>query len=112
MKKIEAVIRSSKFLEVKEALKKMGILFFTYTDVKGVGNQPSEKAVYRGVEYDLGFIARTKLEIVVSEKVDEVIKCIADTCKTGELGDGKIFVYDIEDCVRIRTGERGIPALQ
>ncbi|MCU0417248.1 MAG: P-II family nitrogen regulator [Cytophagaceae bacterium] len=112
MKKIEAVIRASKFFEVKEALKKMGILFFTYSDVKGVGNQAPEKAVYRGVEYDLGSIARIKMEIVVSEKVDEVIKCIVETCKTGELGDGKIFVYDIEDCVRIRTGERGIPALQ
>jgi nitrogen regulatory protein P-II 1 len=112
MKKIEAVIRTSKFFQVKEALNKMGILFFTYMDVKGVGNQATEKAVYRGVEYDLGSIARTKLEIVVSEKVDEVIKCIVDACKTGELGDGKIFVSNVEECVRIRTGERGIPALQ
>ena len=112
MKKIEALIRTSKFLELKEALHKMAIQFFTYSDVKGVGHQVTEKASYRGVQYDLGYIARTQLEIIVSEKVDEVINCIVDTCKTGELGDGKIFVSNIEECVRIRTGERGVPALQ
>lgn len=112
MKKIEAIIRTSKFTPVKEALHKCGIDFFTFEDVKGVGNQKSEKTVYRGHEYDLGSIARTKLTIVAPiEKADEIINAILASAKTGEIGDGKIFISSIEQAIRIRSGETNSAAL-
>src|SRR5687768_15041760 len=97
MKKIEAIIRTSHFNQVKESLHRCGIDFFTFEDVKGVGNQKTEKTVYRGQEYDLGSIARTKLTIVATnEKVDEIINSILTSARTGEIGDGKIFVSNID----------------
>jgi nitrogen regulatory protein P-II 1 len=113
MKKIEAIIRTSKFYEVKDALHKIGIDFFTYGDVKGVGNQRSEKAMYRGTEYDLGSIARTKLEIVVSADnyLQAAIDAILTVGSTGEIGDGKIFISNIEQVIRIRDGKKDVSAI-
>ena len=112
MKKIEAIIRTSRFNQVKEALHKCGIDFFTFEDVKGVGNQKTEKTVYRGQEYDLGSIARTKLTIVATEeKVDEILNSILTSARTGEIGDGKIFISNIDEVIRIRSGEKNAAAL-
>jgi len=110
MKKIEAIIRTSKFNEVKEALHAVGVDFFSFMDVKGVGHQKKE-AVYRGHIYDVGAIARTKLEIIISEKLEEVVKSIIEAGRTGEIGDGKIFVYDVLEVHKIRTGETDVEAL-
>lgn len=112
MKKIEAIIRTSHFYQVKEALHKSGIDFFTFEDVKGVGNQKSEKTTYRGTEYDLGSIARTKLTIITTpDKVDEIVNCVMSSARTGEIGDGKIFISTIDEAIRIRSGERNASAL-
>jgi nitrogen regulatory protein P-II 1 len=111
MKKIEATIRSSKFDEVQEALHNIGVDYFTYMEVKGVGKQKSE-VFYRGAHYDMGSIPRIMLDIVVpEEKVDQVVECILKAAKTGEIGDGKIFIYDVEKVIRIRSGEVGKAAL-
>jgi nitrogen regulatory protein P-II 1 len=112
MKKIEAIIRTSHFMPVKESLHKCGIDFFTFEDLKGVGNQKTEKTVYRGHQYDLGSIARTKLTIVTTDdRVDEIINTILGSARTGEIGDGKIFVSAVEEVIRIRSGERDSAAL-
>lgn len=112
MKKVEAIIRTSHFPKVKEALHSIGIDFFTFEDVKGVGNQKSEKTVYRGHEYDLGSIARTKITIVSpDDKVDVIIQSVLTSAKTGEIGDGKVFISNIEEAYRIRSGEKGNSAL-
>jgi len=112
MKKIEAIIRSSHFYQVKEALHKIGIDFFTFEDVKGVGNQKTEKTVYRGTEYDLGSIARTKITLVTNnDKVDAIIDCVMTSARTGEIGDGKIFVSSVDSAYRIRSGEKDSSAL-
>lgn len=106
MKKVEAIIRSSKFKQVREALLKAGVGFFTYWEVKGSGHQKGEHMVYRGTAYDIGYIARIQLEILVSEdKVEKVIETIIEAAKTGEMGDGKIVVSAVEHVRRIRTGE-------
>jgi nitrogen regulatory protein P-II 1 len=111
MKKIEATIRSSKLDEVQDSLHNIGVDYFTYMEVKGVGKQKSE-VFYRGAHYDMGSIPRIMLEIVVpEEKVDAIVDCIIKAAKTGEIGDGKIFVYDVEKVIRIRTGELGQAAL-
>jgi nitrogen regulatory protein P-II 1 len=111
MKKIEAIIRKTKFDEVKEALNEVGIDFFSYWDVRGIG-QARQERVYRGVVYDTSSIERTKLSIIVRDKnVDKTVKAILDTARTGEIGDGKIFVVDIQQSYRIRTGESGDEAL-
>ncbi|GET19855.1 P-II family nitrogen regulator [Prolixibacter denitrificans] len=111
MKKIEAIIRKTKFDEVTEALKEVGIDFFSYWDVRGIG-QARQERVYRGVVYDTSSIERTKLSIIVRDKnLDKTIKAILETARTGEIGDGKIFVVDIQQSYRIRTGESGDEAL-
>lgn len=111
MKKIEAIIRKTKFDEVKEALKEVGIDFFSYWDVRGIG-QARQERVYRGVVYDTSSIERTKFSIIVRDKnVDKTVKAILETAQTGEIGDGKIFVVDIQQAYRIRTGETGDEAL-
>ena len=111
MKKIEAIVRKSKFEEVKEALYQAGIEFFSFWDVRGVG-QAREGRVYRGIIYDTGTIERTKLEIIVRDKnVDKTVQAILGSAKTGEIGDGKIFIIPIEESYRIRTGERGDESL-
>ena len=107
MKKIEAIIRKSKYRVVKEALHEVGVNFFSYWDVTGIGNE-KEGHVYRGVAYSTSDIQRRHIAIVVNDDFEEVtIKAILSASSTGEVGDGKIFVSDINECYRIRTGEKG-----
>lgn len=111
MKKIEAIIRKTKFEEVKEALHEAGIEFFSFWDVRGVG-QAREGRVYRGIIYDTSTIERTKISIIVRNKnIDKTIQAILTSARTGEIGDGKIFVLPIDDSYRIRTGEHGDESL-
>ncbi len=112
MKKVEAIIRSSKFEDVRDALGKIGIHFFTFMEVKGYGHQKGDHITYRGAAYDIGYIARLKLEILVSEeKLEHTIETICKAAQTGEIGDGKITVSNIEHVVRIRTGEKDAEAI-
>jgi nitrogen regulatory protein P-II 1 len=107
MKKIEAIIRKSKFSDVKKALHLVGVNFFTYWDVTGLGNE-KQGHVYRGVSYSTSDIQRRHLSIVVNDDFEEItIKTILETASTGQVGDGKIFVSDINEAYRIRTGEKG-----
>lgn len=107
MKKIEAVIRKSKFSDVKTALHDVGVNFFSYWDVTGLGNQ-KESHIYRGISYSTSDIQRRYLSIVVNDNFEEVtIKAILDSASSGSVGDGKIFVSHIEEAYRIRTGEKG-----
>ena len=111
MKKIEVVIRKTKFDEVKEALKEAGIEFFTFWEVRGVG-QSHESRVYRGIAYDTSTIERMLITFYCREKfLDGAVKAILSSARTGEIGDGKIFISDITDAYRIRTGERGDKAM-
>lgn len=113
MKKIEAIIRTSKFEEVKEALNEAGIDFFTYADVTGVGNEIHKGELsYRGTVYDTGYIQRQLLTIVVRDiNAQKTVDAVLKSAKTGEIGDGKIFVSTIDDSYRIRTGEKGDTSL-
>jgi nitrogen regulatory protein P-II 1 len=111
MKKIEVVIRKSKFDEVREALNKASIEFFTFWEVRGVG-KATEERVYRGIAYDTSTIERILITFYCREKfLDGAIKAILESAKTGEVGDGKIFISEITDAYRIRTGERGDKAM-
>lgn len=111
MKKIEAIIRKTKFEEVKDALYEAGIEFFSFWDVRGVG-QAREGRMYRGVTYDTSSIERIKLSIIVRDKnVEKTIKAVLSSARTGEIGDGKIFIIPIEESYRIRTGEKGDESL-
>lgn len=111
MKKIEAIIRKSKFNEVKEALHKVDIEFFSYWDVTGIGKE-KEGHVYRGTVYETSFIQRRMISFVVRDHyLDPAIEAILASAQTGELGDGKIFISDMNDAIRIRNGERGGEAL-
>ena len=112
MKKIEAIIKPFKLDAVKDGLTKIGIKGLTVTEVKGFGRQRGHKEVYRGAEYQIDFVSKIKIEIVLdSDQVAEAIKVIQQTAKTGEIGDGKIFVLPVEEAIRIRTGETGIEAI-
>jgi len=112
MRKIEAVIKPFKLDEVKEALHEIGIQGMTVTEVKGFGRQKGHTELYRGAEYVVDFLPKIKIEIAVSdEMVDKVVEAIVSAANTGRIGDGKIFVLPLEDCVRIRTGERGGEAI-
>ena len=107
MKKVEAIIRKSKFSNVKKALHEVGVNFFSYWDVTGLGNE-KEGHVYRGVSYSTSDIQRRYLSIVVNDGLEEVtIKAILAAASTGEVGDGKIFVSQVDEVYRIRTGEKG-----
>ncbi|MCI6521923.1 MAG: P-II family nitrogen regulator [Parabacteroides sp.] len=111
MKKIEAIIRKSRFEEVKEALLAADIEWFSYYDVRGIGKSRQAR-VYRGVMYDTSSIERILINIVVRNKnVEKTVQAILKAAQTGEIGDGRIFVIPIEDAIRIRTGERGDIAL-
>jgi nitrogen regulatory protein P-II 1 len=111
MKKVEAIIRKSKFDDVKEALSDVGIDFFSFWDVRGVGKARQER-IYRGIKYDTGTIERTKLSIIVRDKnVEKTVLAIMKAARTGEIGDGKIFIIDIKESYRIRTGESGDESL-
>ncbi len=112
MKKIEAIIKPFKLDEVKDALNEIGVQGMTVTEVKGFGRQKGHVELYRGAEYDIAFIPKIKVEIVVGDATaPRVISVIEEKAKTGKIGDGKIFVFAIEDIVRIRTGERGEAAI-
>jgi nitrogen regulatory protein P-II 1 len=112
MKKIEAIIRPFKLDEVKEALTEVGIKGLTITEVRGYGRQKGHTETYRGSEYRIEFIPKIKIEVVVDASISEkVIDAILKAAKTGQVGDGKIFVYDVEDAIRIRTEESGKAAL-
>ena len=112
MKMIQAIIRPSKLEVLKEALFKAGIHGMTISQVQGCGNQHGWKEYFRGSEVILNVLPKIKFEIVVADtQVDSIVELITETVRTGEVGDGKIFVSTIEDCVRIRTGERGEKAL-
>ncbi len=111
LKKIEAIIRAEKLYDVKDALHTIGIEFFTYSEVHGVG-MAHQEAVYRDKIYDMGIIDRIKIEIMISKNLDEVIDTIMKAAKTGKLGDGRIMVTDLENVWSIRTGEQGPEAIK
>jgi nitrogen regulatory protein P-II 1 len=112
MKKIEAVIKPFKLEEVKDALAKIGVQGMTVIDVKGFGRQKGHTELYRGTEYKIDFLPKSKIELIVAnELVDQVIEIIEKNAKTGKIGDGKIFLSPIEEVIRIRTGERGKGAI-
>jgi nitrogen regulatory protein P-II 1 len=112
MKKIEAIIKPFKLDEVKDALNAMGIQGMTVTEVKGFGRQKGHVELYRGAEYDIAFIPKVKIEVVVGDAMaDKVVSTIMEKAKTGKIGDGKIFVTRIEEIYRIRTGEKGETAI-
>jgi nitrogen regulatory protein P-II 1 len=112
MKKVEAVIRHFKLEDVKNALTKVGITGMTITEVRGFGRQKGHKEQYRGAEYTVDFLPKAKMEIVVDEvHLDQVVKTIVETARTGQVGDGKIFITDLDEAIRIRTGELGSDAL-
>ncbi|RMF90537.1 MAG: P-II family nitrogen regulator [Nitrospinota bacterium] len=112
MKKIEAIIKPFKLDEVKDKLSEIGVQGLTVSEVKGFGRQKGHTELYRGAEYIVDFVPKIKMEIVApDEMVSSIVEVIANTAKTGNIGDGKIFVLPIEDAIRIRTGERGEEAI-
>ncbi len=112
MKKIEAIIQPFKLDEVKEALKAIGVDGMTITEVRGHGRQKGHKEVYRGQEYIVDLLPKVKVELVVpSDRLDEVVKALGSAARTGKIGDGKIFIYDVADAIRIRNDDRGEAAL-
>jgi nitrogen regulatory protein PII len=112
MKKIDAVIKHFCLDDVKKALTDIGVQGMTIVEVKGFGRQKGHMEVYRGVEYEVRFLPKIKVEVAVpDERLDEALKAIQESARTGEIGDGKIFVYDLQDVIRIRTGERGKEAI-
>ena len=112
MKMVSAIIKHFKLDEVRDALNKIGVLGMTAIEVKGFGRQKGHMEVYRGVEYEVKFLPKVKIEIALSEdKLDNVLDVIQKSAHTGEIGDGKIFVYSLEEVIRIRTGERGKEAI-
>ena len=112
MKKIEAIIKPFKLDEVKEALQELGVQGLSVIEAKGFGRQKGHTELYRGAEYAVNFVPKIKLEIVVSDAaVDQVVETIAKTAQTGKIGDGKIFVLEVEQAIRVRTGETNDDAL-
>jgi nitrogen regulatory protein P-II 1 len=112
MKKIEAVIKPFKLDEVKEALQEIGLKGMTVTEVKGFGRQKGHTELYRGAEYVVDFLPKVKIEVVLDDGlVERAVEAIQTAARTDRIGDGKIFVYDLQDVVRIRTGEKGADAL-
>src|ERR1700709_2021590 len=112
MKKIEAIIKPFKLDEVKDALHEVGIQGITVTEVKGFGRQKGHTELYRGAEYVVDFLPKTKIEAAVDDAiVDRALDAIQAAARTGKIGDGKIFVYDLQQVIRIRTGETGNEAL-
>jgi nitrogen regulatory protein P-II 1 len=112
MKKIEAIIKPFKLDEVKNALTKIGVQGMTVTEVKGFGRQKGHTEVYRGAEYTIDFVPKTKIEVIVTDElVTQAIETIERTAKTGKIGDGKIFLSPVDEIIRIRTGERGRDAI-
>lgn len=112
MKKIEAIIKPFKLEDVKEALSGLGIEGMTVTEVKGFGRQKGHTEIYRGSEYTVDFLPKIKIEVVLDdEQVDQAVTAVIAAAKTGKIGDGKVFITQIEDAIRIRTGETGAQAV-
>ena len=112
MKFVTAIIKPFKLDEVREALSAIGVQGITVTEVKGFGRQKGHTELYRGSEYQIDFLPKIKIEVVVSDRLaNKVVDTIVSAAKTGQVGDGKIFIYDVEDAVRVRTGESGEDAL-
>ncbi len=112
MKRIEAVVKPFKLEDIKDALSEIGITGITVSDVKGYGRQKGHSELYRGAEYVVDFLPKNKLEVIVEDKdVDQVTSTIIEAARTGKIGDGKIFVSDVETIIRIRTGETGSEAI-
>ncbi len=112
MNKIEAIIKPFKLDDVKDALNKIGINGMTVNEVKGFGRQRGHKEIYRGAEYQVDFVPKVQIDVVVdSSLVDQVVEAIASAANTGKIGDGKIFVLPVNEAVRIRTGEKGEHAI-
>ena len=112
MKKIEAIIKPFKLDEVKEALQEIGIQGITVTEAKGFGRQKGHTELYRGAEYVVDFLPKVKVELVVSnERLEAAVEAIQKTARTGRIGDGKIFIFDVQEAIRIRTGETGADAI-
>jgi len=112
MKKIEAIVKPFKLEEVKNALTKIGVQGMTVSEVKGFGRQKGHTEIYRGAEYIIDFVPKSKIELIVmDELVTQVIETIKRTAKTGKIGDGKIFLSPVDEVIRIRTGERGRDAI-
>ena len=112
MTKIEAIIQPFKLEEVKEALKHIGIDGMTVTEVRGHGRQKGHKEVYRGMEYQVDLLPKVKIEMVIpSERSDEVVAAVTAAARTGAIGDGKIFLFEVKDAIRIRNADRGDAAL-
>jgi len=112
MKKIEAIIKPFKLDEVKEALQEIGVQGLSVIEAKGFGRQKGHTELYRGAEYIVDFLPKVKIEVVINDEIlDEVITAIISAARTGKIGDGKIFVSDVQQAIRIRTSEDGIDAL-
>jgi nitrogen regulatory protein PII len=112
MKKIEAIIKPFKLDDVKDALNKIGVNGMTINEVKGFGRQRGHKEIYRGAEYQVDFVPKVKIDVVVdSSLADQVVEAISKSANTGKIGDGKIFVFTVDEAIRIRTGETGEGAI-
>jgi nitrogen regulatory protein P-II 1 len=112
MKKIEAIIKPFKLDEVKEALQEVGLQGITVTEAKGFGRQKGHTELYRGAEYVVDFLPKVKIEVVIADElVEKAVEAIQNAARTGRIGDGKIFISNIEHAIRIRTGEAGVEAL-
>jgi len=112
MKLVTAIIKPFKLDEVREALSAIGVQGITVTEVKGFGRQKGHTELYRGAEYVIDFLPKVKIEVVVEDSlVDNVVEAIENAARTGRIGDGKIFVFDVEQAIRIRTGDRGADAI-
>ena len=112
MKKIEAIIKPFKLDDAKEALGQAGVLGMSVSEVKGFGRQKGHTELYRGAEYVVDFLPKIKIELVVADELaDKAVSAITEAANTGRIGDGKIFVFNVEEAIRIRTGERGASAV-
>jgi nitrogen regulatory protein P-II 1 len=112
MKKVEAIIRPFRIDDVREALAEVGVKGMTLTEVKGYGRQKGHTELYRGSEYQIDFLPKMKIEVIVADRlVDKVVDTIVKAARTGQVGDGKIFILPVEDVIRVRTGESGEDAV-
>jgi nitrogen regulatory protein PII len=112
MKKIEAIVKPFKLDDIKEALNEISIQGMTISEVKGYGRQKGHKEIYRGAEYVVDFIPKIKIELVVDAAIaDQVVEKIRNAANTGKIGDGKIFIFSVEEAIRVRTGEKGVDAI-
>jgi nitrogen regulatory protein P-II 1 len=111
MKKLEAIVRQNKLDDVKEALSKVGVTGITVTEVRGFGRQKGKTETYRGAEYIVDFVPKVKVEVVVGDDASAALSAIVSAARTGQVGDGKVFVTNLADVIRVRTGETGLAAI-